>query len=130
MANGNTDTCRGGEDVHLTPCELHGLPFGLVLCHAAIPASLLFTFRHPSCNLSGHDCLPLSCRVQNELAMLISLSCPSLTLATDAADHILRCSFLPGLDGHRLAAVPLGPPELKAQSWRHLLSPANPAESC
>ena len=117
--------------MHLTPCELHTLPDGLVLCHAGIPASLLFTSRHSSCNSSGEDCFTASLVQSAECAG--DASAPpqahshilSRTPAMDAKPipHFLDAQLLPGLDGDRVAGVPLGPPELNSTIM------AAPAES-
>ena len=80
--------------MHLTPCELHTLPDGLVVCHAGIPASSFFPSQHSSCNSSADDGFTATL-VQNGLAMPVvllglTLMLLSMTPAMDAKPiHIL-----------------------------------------
>ena len=85
---------------------------------------------HLAIRLEMTALLPLSCRVQNVLVMPVLLL--RLTLMSflgrpprmPSRFHILDVQLLPGLDGDRVAGVPLGPPELNSTIM------AAPAESC
>ena len=124
--------------MHLTPCELHTLPDGLVLCHAGISASLLFTSRHSSCNLSGDDCFTASL-VQSAECVGDASPPPqahshvlSRTPATDAKRiYILSMfSFCLALMAIAWQVFLLVHQSSIAQSWQHLLSPTDSCRLC